>query len=114
MGPALRTFTVRVRLLADREGQLPPYLDFMLQAFYQGQHRANARPREASTTAGVIVIPSVPAGEYVVHVWSLDRPLKPNGCPQIIDSKRLGRSERFEVVDRDVSFDLHINIQRKP
>ena len=105
---------MRVRLLADREGQLPPYLDFMLQAFYQGQHRANARPREASTTDGVIVIPSVPAGEYAVHVWSLDRPLKPNGYLQVISSKFLGRSDRFEVVDKDVSFDLHISIPGKP
>jgi len=114
MGPALRTFTVRVRLVADREGQIPPYLDFILEAFYQGQHAVGAKPRQSTTTDGVIVIPSVPAGEYMVHVWSLDRPLKPNGCPQIIDTKLLGRSDRFEVVDRDVSFDLHISIPGKP
>jgi hypothetical protein len=114
MGPALTTFTVRVRLVPDREGRIPPYLDFMLEAFYQGQHAANAKPRGASTTDGEIVIPNVPAGEYVIHVWSLDRPLQPNGCLQIVNSKLLGRSDRFEVVDRDVSFDLHISIPNKP
>jgi hypothetical protein len=114
MGPALRTFTVRVRLVADRGDQIPPYLDFMLEAFYQGQHAVGAKPRQSTTTDGVIVIPSVPAGEYMVHVWSLDRPLKPTFCMQITNPKLLGRSDRFEVVDRDVSFDLHISGPGKP
>jgi hypothetical protein len=114
MGPALKTFTVRVHLVADREGQIPPYLSFILEAFYQGQRAATVEPRDASRADSEIVIPNVPAGEYVFHVWSLDRPLKPNGCLQVVNSKLLGRSDRFEVVDRDVSFDLHISIPTKP
>lgn len=114
MGPALRTFTVRVHLVTDREGQIPPYLDFILEAFCRGQHAANAKPRGASTTDGEIVIPNVPAGEYVIHVWSLDRPLQLNGCLQVTNPKLLGRSDRFKVIDRDVSFDLHISSPSKP
>jgi protocatechuate 3,4-dioxygenase beta subunit len=114
MGPALRTFTVRVRLVADREGQIPAYLDFTLEAFYKGQRAATAKPREASTTDGEIVIPNVPSGEYVIHVWSLERPLQRNGCLQITNPKFLGRSDRFQVVDRDVSFDLRISSPNKP
>lgn len=114
MGPVLKTFTVKVRLLADRDSQIPPYLDFILEAFYQGQRAATVKPRAASITNGEIVIPNVPVGEYVIHVWSLDRPLQPNGCTQIVNSKLLGRSNRFEVIDKDVAFDLHITIPIKP
>jgi hypothetical protein len=113
MGPALKTFTVKVRLIPNRDAQIPPYLDFMLEAFYQGQHATGAKPRGASTTDGVIVIPNVPAGEYMVHVWSLDRPLGLNGW-EITNPKLLGRSDRFEVIDRDVTFDLHISVPGKP
>ncbi|HYW71793.1 MAG TPA: carboxypeptidase-like regulatory domain-containing protein [Pyrinomonadaceae bacterium] len=113
-GPALKTFTVKVRLLPDRDSQVPPYLDFMLEAFSQERRVGAAKPRGASTTNGEIVIPNVPAGEYVIHVWSLDRPLQPNGCLQITNPKLLGRSDRFQVLDRDVAFDLHITSPTQP
>jgi hypothetical protein len=113
MGPALKTFTVKVRLIPNRDAHIPPYLDFMLEAFYQGQHATSAKPRGSSTTDGGIVIPNVPAGEYMVHVWSLDRPLGRNGW-ELANPKLLGRSDRFEVIDRDVTFDLPISVPGKP
>jgi hypothetical protein len=108
MGPALRTFTVRVRLVADRDGPMPNAPEFILEAFYQGQRAATVRPREASTTNGEIVIPNVPAGEYSIHVFTGVPPPYPYHCPQITNPKLIGRSDRFEVIDRDVAFDLHI------
>jgi hypothetical protein len=115
MGPALTTFTVRVRLVPDRDGPIPAGVDFILEAFHRGQHVANARPRAASIANGEIVIPNVPAGEYIIHVWSGMPPYRPDRFELVASNpKLLGRSDRFEVIDRDVSFDLHISVPGKP
>jgi len=109
MGPALRTFTARARLVADQNGPIPDRLGFMVEAFYQGQRAATGGPTETSTTNGEIVIPNLPPGEYVIHVGLGMRPLQPYRCPQIGATKLIGRSDHFQVIDRDVAFDLHIS-----
>jgi hypothetical protein len=114
MGPALRTFTVTVRLVADVDGQISDRPDVSLEAVYQGRGPLAVRPRDISTTNGEIIIPNVPVGEYAISVWLGLYPLHPNGCPQITNPKLLGRSDRFDVIDRDVAVDLHITSPIKP
>ena len=114
MGPALKTFTVRVRLVADRDGQIPDSPDVSLEARYAGQGQMAVRPRDISRANGEIVIPNVPVGEYAISVWLGLYPLHPTGCLQITNPKLLGRSDHFEVIDKDVSVDLHISIPKTP
>ena len=108
MGPALRTFTVRVRLVADRDGKIPDGPAVILEA--QERRALAVRPRDVSLANGEIVIPNVPPGAYVIQLWLGLPPPQPNGCLQITNPKLLGRSDRFEVIDKDVTFDLHISV----
>ena len=67
-GPAVKTFSVRARIVDERNGQPIEDVDYNLSAFMNGKRIGGMGTRGRSNARGEITIENVPAGEYSIRV----------------------------------------------
>jgi hypothetical protein len=102
VGPPVKTFTVRARVVDDQSGKPIQDMGYHINVFENGKPARGAGTNGRSNNEGEIVIENFPPGEYSITVPD-NNPLRRATGELPLTPNIFGESKHFTVIDSDVS-----------
>jgi hypothetical protein len=105
LGQPVKTFTLRARIVDQRNGKTVAGVNPIVTAYQDGREVGHWSPANKSNDQGGIVITDIPPGEYSIkvpgsNISTRDESQTPNYN---------GESDRFQVADQDVDVEVRVN-----